>query len=195
MSSVSTLLSLIDSTIDFVNEYDFNDNHDEQKENTNEIEEEQIFQLLISSFGYKFGALKTTDLNYNVRSVENPSVKLRKNQTGLQKRFRKEFFQIASVIEYYDIVRKKITGEIEKCIQNNNKENNNDDEYDLFVGIGCEFGKHRSVSFVEKLKEDMHKSTLDNYPRYMILVETQHRDVDKEQNQNKRSKGKNNRRR
>ena len=54
---------------------------------------------------------------------------------------------------------------------------------DLFVGIGCEFGKHRSVSFVEKLKEDMHKLMINDH---MILNKTQHRDIDKQSNKQRR---------
>ena len=113
METMSSLLNIIDTAIEFIDGYNLI--YDiEQKENENE---ELVFHLLLSSFGYKFGALKTTDLNINVRSVENPSVKLRKNQTGLQKRFRKDFFQIESVTKYYQTVQQKITIEIVKYIK------------------------------------------------------------------------------
>merc|ERR1711902_366861 len=112
------------------------------------------------------GALKGSDLNINIRSVANPSIKLRKNQTGLHKRFRKEFFKIRDVITYYDGV----------CLQINEylKEMVVKQKVNVIIGIGCEFGKHRSVSFVEKLKEDVHKSKINEY---LVLIETKHRDV------------------
>ena len=164
---MSTLLGLIDELIIFVSEYE----SDEEKEGGMDA---LILDVVLSSFGYKYGALQGTDLNINVRSVANPSVKLRKNQTGLHRRFRKEFFKMKDVSNFYDKVYTQILRLLGQMIEK--KESN------AYIGIGCEFGKHRSVSFVEKLKEDMNKNEVDDH---RILVQTKHRDIQKNEQKRK----------
>ena len=163
---MSTLLGMVDDLIDFVGEYEFA----EKKEDHAVL----ILNVVLSSFGYKFGALQGSDMNINIRSVSNPSVKLRKNQTGLHKRFRKDFFKMKDVSNSYDRVYEQIMLFLGQMIERQ--------ESTAFIGIGCEFGKHRSVSFVEKLHEDMHKNKLNEH---LILVETKHRDIQKSEQKRK----------
>ena len=171
MMEQNELLNLLDTVLDFVERFPSDDN---QHEDVIAQSENSIFTLRLSSFGYKYGALHDTDLNINVRSVENPSVKLRKNQTGLQKRFRKDFFKIRNVMDFYESVTARIMEAIETKM--NSKQMDADQPDHLFIGIGCEFGKHRSVSFVEKLAEDLHRASIGPYE---LLIVKEHRDVER----------------
>jgi RNase adaptor protein for sRNA GlmZ degradation len=107
--------------------------------------------MKLISFGYKYGANKDTDININIRHVPNPSSKMRKNLTGLDKRFRKDFLKDRKVQEHYQ----KILDTIREYLKTNP---------DHLIGIGCHLGRHRSVAFVEQLKED-------------LSIEIEHRDI------------------
>ena len=178
MAQSCELLALLHAAIQFVEEYSW---EAEQNETFEREEEARSFSLRLSSFGYKYGSMLDTDLNINIRSVENPSVKLRKNQTGLQKRFRKDFFKIKSVQNFYEIVKNRITMQIEEKICGKEPRDQ------IFIGIGCEFGRHRSVSFVEKLAEDLCREKVG---QRRLDVAAEHRDVERQNKKALQTRGK-----
>lgn len=144
------------------------------------------FTLKVLTHGRVGGPLPEPDdengevmLKFNVRDVANPPAKLRKTHTGLSPRFRKEVFSDKSARLKYDLM----VSEIEKMMNQietganfdvaNATQVDPDDESPkiLIVGIQCEEGKHRSVSFAEELIQSGSVSRKD----WGIVVE--HRDL------------------
>jgi RNase adaptor protein for sRNA GlmZ degradation len=97
--------------------------------------------LYFTSYAHKLGPLNPPpDLLIDVRSLPNPSKQIRDGSTGLSKRLRKEFFAITTVQDRYDETINKIKTFLESH-----------EEWECRIGVCCEMGRHRSVSFVHEL--------------------------------------------
>ena len=117
-------------------------------------------QLSIISFGHSNGPLKIEDnpgaevLIFSVRNVTNPPAKLRRTHTGLSARLRKEVMAdrdaAARLDEIYNGVQERIA-ELLGPGQDKKDESN----LHLIVGIMCEEGKHRSVTFAVELSHKL----------------------------------------
>jgi UPF0042 nucleotide-binding protein len=121
-------------------------------------------ELLLQSFGFKYGLPSDTDFIFDVRCLPNPYwVKELRILTGLD-------VAVQQYLQKQDKV-KKMLADITNfiiywlpCFQTSNKRNN------LTVSVGCTGGKHRSVYIIEQIYNNQSKSLLDN-----ILIK--HRDL------------------
>ncbi len=123
--------------------------------------------ITISSFGFKYGGLNPAELVFDVRFLRNPyfNEKLR-SQTGLNRVVQDYIFED----ERSSILFDKIEDLIEFTIPEYYKEGKN---Y-LRIGIGCTGGKHRSVTFAERLAISIAEKNIEN-----ISVSVLHRDIEK----------------
>ncbi|MCQ2742876.1 MAG: RNase adapter RapZ [Bacilli bacterium] len=103
-------------------------------------------EVILTSFGYKYGVPQDAEVIFDTRIVPNPYwVKGLRDTTGLDK----------ETIEFLDSQKEtkemmdNITSYLEYYLDKLEREGRN---Y-VFIGIGCTGGQHRSVYFVEKLAE------------------------------------------
>ncbi len=125
---------------------------------------EEYIQIDICSFGFKYGPMREADLVFDVRCLPNPYYidSLRK-KTGLSK----EVSDYVMQFEEAKTLESKIYDMIDFLIPLYVKEGKSQ----LIIAFGCTGGKHRSVTFAEKLAK--HLSGL--YSK----VRVNHRDIDK----------------
>ena len=123
--------------------------------------------VTISSFGFKYGGLNPAELLVDVRFLRNPyfDKKLR-SQTGLNKSVQNYIFEDSRSSALFE----KIDDLIEYTVPQYYKEGKN---Y-LRIGIGCTGGKHRSVTFAERLAVSLAEKNLEN-----VSVSVSHRDIEK----------------
>lgn len=122
-----------------------NESHDHRKEAT------------IFSFGYRYGVPRlcppNTDRDHSnpyavagfildVRALSNPPKSLRTKETGLSKSLQDAVLKDAASVSLYNDVAHKIRTFVESL---------EPEIVSISIGIGCEMGRHRSVSVVEKL--------------------------------------------
>lgn len=94
-------------------------------------------EITILSFGHKFGKVPNAKI-FDIRHLPGPTNKS-KHLTGLSANLRDQLFGDEEFTNKYD--------EIKKEIQN--------DLINKVFAIGCEVGRHRSVTMVEQLKCDL----------------------------------------
>ncbi|KAK5056503.1 hypothetical protein LTR84_012034 [Exophiala bonariae] len=123
-------------------------------------------KLQIISYGHSNGPLQipsgTEHLNFSVRDIENPPVRLRRTHTGLSARLRKEVMAGSYAKERLANICTIVNDRMAKMI-------NEDNSNALVVGIMCEEGKHRSVAFAEELSRQIESRDWD--------IDVQHRDL------------------
>lgn len=101
--------------------------------------------IYISSSGHRRGPLvPSPDLSFDLRSLPCPPKNLRTAQTGLHKPLRDWLFSNPKVQNRFNDICEAIKLGVQNAEANGVPE--------LHVGVFCELGKHRSVSFVEELK-------------------------------------------
>lgn len=106
--------------------------------------------LHLQSFGYKYGVPLDTDLMFDVRFIPNPFyIDELKEKTGYDEEVKNYVMQHSESQEFY----KKLKDFLEFLIPQYIKEG----KKHLTISIGCSGGKHRSVTFVNKLAEDLEK--------------------------------------
>lgn len=133
-----------------------------------------LFALSIISYGHSKGPLQIPQpqspqetvehLTFSVRNIENPPVKLRKTHTGLSSRLRKETMASKSATAKLETMRAAVETRMEEmndAFRGDGAISTADDAFSpppspspsalLVVGIMCEEGKHRSVTFAEEL--------------------------------------------
>ncbi|MCK4265580.1 RNase adapter RapZ [Candidatus Babeliales bacterium] len=115
------------------------------------------------SFGFKYGVPIESNIVCDVRFLPNPYfIPALKALDGREKEIQEYLFKQKEVVDYWERIKDFVYYSIQKCYQEGRPFVN--------VAIGCTGGRHRSVSFVEKLGQ----SQLDNT---VLLVH--HRDVNK----------------
>lgn len=118
------------------------------KANINLQEDIVNLNLHIQSFGFKYGVPLDTDLMFDVRFIPNPYyIDELKNKTGYDKEVSEYVMAHRESQEFY----KKLLEFIEFLLPQYIKEG----KKHLTISIGCSGGKHRSVTFVNKLAEDL----------------------------------------
>lgn len=123
--------------------------------------------MTLVSYGLKYGHEKDSIQNYNLMGVAKPTRKISLKHKGNHKMLQMDLFLKNRVIEQYN----SYLGILKKLI--NDKMNNKCDEQQFVkVGFYCEWGKHRSVAFVELFKSDLDKI-------HGCIVDVIHRDIDK----------------
>ncbi len=126
----------------------------------------QKHTLLVNviSFGFKYGVPAESNLVYDLRFLPNPYFNPDlKKFTGQDAVIQEYLFQQEEVIEYW----KRLIDFLHYSLERFYKEG----RFFVTVSIGCTGGKHRSVSFVERLSKETWK--------HMSFL-PHHRDVGKE---------------
>lgn len=125
---------------------------------------DEYIQIDVCSFGFKYGPMREADLVFDVRCLPNPYYidELRK-KTGL-------FKEVSDYVMKFDEAKEleeKLYDLVDFLIPLYMKEGKSQ----LIIAFGCTGGKHRSVTFAERMSK--HLSEL--HPR----VRVNHRDIDK----------------
>lgn len=119
-------------------------------------------QIVIISFGYKFGIPLDSDLVFDTRFLPNPYyIDGLRDKTGRSEKVRRYVLESDETKKYL----KEINRFIDYLIPNFQQEGKS---Y-VIISIGCTGGKHRSVVLAEKIKEHLKTNS------YKIRV--YHRDV------------------
>lgn len=127
-----------------------------------DVEQKMLVSLM--SFGFKYGVPENSNFVYDIRSLPNPYfVPELKPLNGTQKPIQNYLFEQPVVTEYW----KKFIDFVQYSIQKSYEEG----RFFMNVAIGCTGGRHRSVTFVEKLAQ----YTMDN-----VQFVLKHRDMHKD---------------
>ncbi len=114
----------------------------------NFVSENTKFTINLISFGFKYRIDSNSDFLFDVRFLPNPYYKkdLRK-KTGKDQSVRDYVFSTDTANEFYNHIKEIIEISV-PGYQKASKES-------LTISFACTGGQHRSVSFVEKLAEDL----------------------------------------
>ena len=119
----------------------------------------------IQSFGYKYGVPIDSDLMFDVRFIPNPYyIEGLKEKNGFDEEVKNYVLSQKESEEFYSKLLPLIEFLIPQYIKEGKKH--------LTISIGCSGGQHRSVTFVNKLAEDLKNSKALEY----INVYVSHRE-------------------
>ena len=119
----------------------------------------------IQSFGYKYGIPIDSDLMFDVRFIPNPYyIEGLKEKNGFDEEVKNYVLSQKESEEFYSKLLPLIQFLIPQYIKEGKKH--------LTISIGCSGGQHRSVTFVNKLAEDLKNSKVLEY----INVYVSHRE-------------------
>ena len=119
----------------------------------------------IQSFGYKYGIPIDSDLMFDVRFIPNPYyIEGLKEKNGFDEEVKNYVLSQKESEEFYSKLLPLIEFLIPQYIKEGKKH--------LTISIGCSGGQHRSVTFVNKLAEDLKNSKVLEY----INVYVSHRE-------------------
>ncbi|QNE65438.1 RNase adapter RapZ [Fusobacterium hwasookii] len=119
----------------------------------------------IQSFGYEYGVPIDSDLMFDVRFIPNPYyIEELKEKNGCDKEVKDYVLLQEESKEFYDKLLPLIEFLIPQYVKEGKKH--------LTISIGCSGGQHRSVTFVNKLAEDLKNSKALEY----INVYVSHRE-------------------
>lgn len=106
------------------------------------------FHLNIRSFGFKYGVPSDSDLVFDVRFLPNPFyIESLRSLSGLDYQVSDYVFSFERANTYYDHMYNLILASLEGY--------KDEGRLSVNISIGCTGGQHRSVSFVERLKNDL----------------------------------------
>ena len=127
----------------------------------------RTLHLTITSFGFKYGQQRPVDSMFDVRFIHNPFfVKELKEKTGLDQVVRSYVFEDPNA----QVMFNKIEDMARFLLPQYHREG----KHYFRIGIGCSGGRHRSVSFAERLGQRLLEEPIDN-----ILTTIIHRDIDR----------------
>jgi UPF0042 nucleotide-binding protein len=134
----------IDSTNKSVNELK------EQIRDIFESKEKAMFEIVLESFGFKRGIPTDSDFVFDLRYLPNPFyIEELREKTGNDK----EVFDYVFSFENSEKIFNKLLDLLLEMLEQYKKEGRNS----CVLSIGCTGGKHRSVSFVNKLEREFSK--------------------------------------
>ncbi|WP_022818965.1 RNase adapter RapZ [Fusobacterium russii] len=120
------------------------------KANINLEENCAKLNLHLQSFGYKYGVPIDSDLMFDVRFIPNPYyIDELKEKTGFDEEVKNYVMKHEESQEFYTRLQDFLKFLIPQYIKEGKKH--------LTISIGCSGGKHRSVTFINKLAEDLKK--------------------------------------
>ena len=123
--------------------------------------------LTFYSFGFKHGGLSPAELVFDVRFLRNPYFdKSLRSETGLSSEVQNYVFE--------DDRSQLLFDKIEDIVSFSVPEYYSEGKNYLRIGIGCTGGKHRSVTFAERLASAISKKNFKN-----VVINTIHRDIKK----------------
>ncbi len=140
--------------------------HDLRKWVSVAFSNEQVRKLVVNlvSFGFKYGVPTESNMVHDLRSLPNPYfIPSLKALDGRTPDIQNYLFEQPTVVAYWDKLVDYTKFAIDKFYQ--------EGRFFVTVSIGCTGGKHRSVTFVERLSKQ-------NWENIKFLVN--HRDVGKE---------------
>lgn len=113
----------------------------------------EVMQINVVSFGFKYGIPTDADLVFDVRFLPNPYYEISlREKTGRDPKVRDYVFCDGTADRYLD----KLFALLDFLIPQYTKEG----KAVLTIGIGCTGGRHRSVAIAEALHEHMQKRSL-----------------------------------
>lgn len=125
---------------------------------------EEYIQIDVCSFGFKYGPMREADLIFDVRCLPNPYyINELRTKTGLN-------HEVSDYVMKFDEAKEllnKLYDLLDFLIPLYMKEGKSQ----LIIAFGCTGGKHRSVTFAEKVS----KHLSENHS----TVRVNHRDIDK----------------
>jgi UPF0042 nucleotide-binding protein len=125
----------------------------------------RLLHVTITSFGFKYGMLRSADTIFDVRFLSNPHfVAELKSKTGLDRR--------VSDFVMNDDRAKMFLDKIFDLNQSILPHYFSEGKHYFRIGIGCTGGKHRSVAITEQLALRLNEANLEN-----IIVSVSHRDI------------------
>ena len=111
-------------------------------------EENSSMAINIMSFGFKFGSPKDADIVLDVRCLENPYyIEELKNKTGLDSEVFDYVFSFNDSQKLFSYQKEMLEFSLPLYIKEGKRQ--------ITIAFGCTGGKHRSVSFAEKLAIDL----------------------------------------
>lgn len=117
----------------------------------NSFKKNTLLNVHIQSFGFKYGVPMDSDIVFDMRILPNPYYKEElRPLSGLDDEVYNYVMQFKESKELYNKIYDLINYMIPKYIR--------DEKKHLTIGIGCSGGKHRSVTFVRKLSQDLKKN-------------------------------------
>jgi RNase adapter protein RapZ len=140
--------------------------HDLRKWVSAAFSNEQVRKLVVNlvSFGFKYGIPTESNMIHDLRSLPNPyfipSLKVLDGRTTDIQNY---LFDQPTVVDYWDKLVDYTKFAIDRFYQ--------EGRFFVTVSIGCTGGKHRSVTFVERLSKQ-------NWENIKFLIN--HRDISKE---------------
>ena len=110
----------------------------------------------IQSFGYKYGIPTDSDLMFDVRFIPNPYyIEKLRDMNGYDEEVKDYVLSQKESTDFYSKLLPLIEFLIPQYIKEGKKH--------LTISIGCSGGQHRSVTFVNKLAEDLKNSKILNH--------------------------------
>lgn len=126
---------------------------------------DDFIHIDVMSFGFKFGTLSDADLVFDVRCLPNPFyVPELKHKTGLQAEVSSYVMKFEESQQLFEKLKDLIDFLIPLYIKEGKSQ--------IVIAFGCTGGKHRSVTFAEKLG----KHLMNNGNKVRIS----HRDIEKQ---------------
>lgn len=123
------------------------------------------FNIIVSSFGFKYGILHDADIVYDVRFLPNPFYeKDLKPLTGKNKEVSDYVFSFDESREFMDKLYDIISFTLPYYIK--------EGKVQLVIGIGCTGGRHRSVTIASELAKRLIEGG--------FFVTEEHRDITKD---------------
>lgn len=121
-----------------------------------ELNVETNMNIHIQSFGYKYGVPTDSDLMFDVRFIPNPYyIEELKEKNGFDDEVKDYVLSQEESKEFYSKLLPLIEFLIPQYVKEGKKH--------LTISIGCSGGQHRSVTFVNKLAEDLKNSKILKY--------------------------------
>lgn len=160
------LLEPIMASADMILDTDTFHIHDLRKWVSNAFAGAQVKELVVNlvSFGFKYGVPEESNMVLDVRFLPNPYfIPTLKKLDGRDQDVQNYLFTHAAINEYWNKLSPFLSYSLQQFYE--------EDRFFVTIAIGCTGGKHRSVAFVEKIKQE-------NWPHIRFLVN--HRDVEKE---------------
>lgn len=161
------LLSKIKTRADYILNTD-NFNLTDLKKSINKLfkrnELKNEINIILKSFGYKRGIPLDADYLFDVRFITNPYyIEDLRNKTGNDLKVQNYVMGFEKSKVFYKKLIDLIKFSIEKCRENDRKQ--------LVFAIGCTGGHHRSVTYINKLYEELSKDYTN--------IKKIHRDIEK----------------
>lgn len=130
---------------------------------------QELMQIYLQSFGYKYGLPMDADIVVDMRFLPNPFyIEELRDKTGLDQEVQDYIFTFEVSSRYLQI----FADHLEFVLPYYQREG----KMRLNIAVGCTGGQHRSVTFVEKLKQILDDSVYNVFAEHRDLRRIRTRD-------------------